>query len=205
MTTLSIATADGEELEVIHGTAPDALGVMVLCHPHPQFGGTMRAPMLEALAKQAVSEGFDVVRFNFRGVGDSTGIHGDGHAEQHDVDAAVAFASDLGAPIAGIAGWSFGAAVLLNWQAATGSTLPYVGIAPPVDSPLTPRLPDPSELAPAKRGFVIGERDQFIAADDLAAYAALISAEIVRYPTTDHFFVLKHKQLAEDVVGLIRR
>jgi alpha/beta superfamily hydrolase len=203
VTTLSITTTDGEHLEVIHDPAADVRGVIVLCHPHPQFGGTMRAPMLGAIAKHAVSEGFDVVRFNFRGVGDSTGTHGDGHAELHDVDAAVAFASDLEAPVAGIAGWSFGAAVLLNWQAETESTLPYVGIAPPVDSPLTPRLPDPSDLAEAKRGFVIGERDQFIAADDLAAYAASISAEIIRYPSTDHFFVLKHKQLAEDVVDVI--
>jgi alpha/beta superfamily hydrolase len=102
-----------------------------------------------------------------------------------------------------MAGWSFGAAVCLNWQAETGSTVPYVGIAPPVDSPLTPPLPDPSNLAAARRGFVIGEKDQFIRADEIAAYAEAISAEIIRYPGTDHFFVLRHSRLASDVVGLI--
>jgi hypothetical protein len=159
--------------------------------------------MLGAIAKHAVSEGFDIVRFNFRGVGASTGIHGDGEAELQDVEAAMAFASGLGMPVAGIAGWSFGAAVCLNWQADTASTVPYVGIAPPVNSPLTPLLPDPSRLAPARRAFVIGEKDQFIPADELAAYAEAISAEIIRYAGTDHFFVLKHKRLAEDVVKLI--
>lgn len=161
--------------------------------------------MLGAIAKHAVSGGFDVVRFNFRGVGDSTGVHGDGEAELRDVDAAVEFASTVGPPITGMVGWSFGAAVCLNWQAETGSTLPYVGVAPPVNSPLTPRLPQPFELAPARRGFVIGERDQFIPVDELVAYAETISATVIRYRGADHFFVLKHKQLAEDVLELLAR
>jgi len=203
VTTLSIGTIDGEQLEAIHDSSDASRGAIVLCHPHPQHGGTMRAPMLGAIAKHAVEKGFDVVRFNFRGVGDSTGIHGDGEAELNDVSAAMEFALSLDAPVAGLAGWSFGAAVCLNWQAETGSTVPYVGIAPPVDRPLTPPLPDPSNLAAARRGFVIGEKDQFIRAEELAAYAKAISAEIIRYPGTDHFFVLKHSRLADDVVGLI--
>jgi hypothetical protein len=205
VTTLAIATSDGEQLEAIHDSSGDARGAMVLCHPHPQHGGTMRAPMLGAIAKHAVSEGFDVVRFNFRGVGESTGIHGDGEAELQDVDAAIDFASCLDMPVAGMAGWSFGAAVCLNWQAETSSTIPYVGIAPPVKSPLTPALPAPSRLAPARRAFVIGEKDQFIPGDELAAYADAISAEIIRYAGTDHFFVLKHTRLAVDVVSLMSR
>jgi len=204
VTNLSLTTSDGEHLEAIRDIAVDAHGIIVLCHPHPQHGGTMRAPILIAIAEHATAVGFDVLRFNFRGVGESTGVHGDGEAELNDVRAAMAYASSLDAPISGIAGWSFGAAVALNWQAQTNSTIPYVGIAPPVNGPLTPPLPDPAHLAQTRRGFVIGERDQFIEADELAAYAGSISAEIIRYPGADHFFVFKHKQLAEDVVGLIR-
>jgi alpha/beta superfamily hydrolase len=163
----------------------------------------MHAPMLAAIAKHAVAEGFDVLRFNFRGVGGSTGSHGDGHTEMHDIDAAMAHLTHLGIPLAGTAGWSFGASVLLNWQAQTESQAPYVGIAPPVRSPLTPDLPDPSELAIAPRRFIIGERDQFIPADELEAYATAISAETVRYRGTDHFFVLKHNRVAKDVVSLM--
>ncbi len=204
VTNPSLSTSDGELLEAVHTRAVDAHGVIVLFHPHPQQGGTMRAPILGAIAKHAVSEGFDVFRFNFRGAGGSTGVHGDGHDELRDVDAAMTYASHLDVPLAGMAGWSFGAAVSLSWQAQTGSTVPFVGIAPPVSSPLTPALPDPTNLAPARRRFIIGERDQFIKADDLAAYAESISAEIIRYSGSDHFFVLKHKQLAEDVVRLIK-
>jgi alpha/beta superfamily hydrolase len=201
---LTLTTSDGERLEAIQDSAEDSTGVIVLCHPHPQHGGTMRAPMLGAIARHAVAEGFDVLRFNFRGVGESTGIHGDGHDELRDIDAATAHASEMGVPVAGLSGWSFGAAVCLNWQAKVGSTIPYVGIAPPVRSPLTPHLPEPSLLAPANRGFIIGERDQFIPADELAVYAESISAEIIRYRGTDHFFVLKHKKLAEDVVRMLQ-
>ncbi len=200
---LTLATEDGESLEAIYDSADDATGVILLCHPHPQYGGTMRTPMFGTFAKHMVSEGFDVLRFNFRGVGESTGVHGDGHAELSDIDAAMAHALGTGVPVVGLTGWSFGAAVSLNWQAETGSTVPYVGIAPPVTSPLTPHLPEPSRLRTARRGFVIGERDQFILADDLAAYAASISAQIIRYPATDHFFVLKHKKLTEDVVRML--
>lgn len=203
VTNASLTTSDGEQLEAIHDAAPNTKGVIVLCHPHPQHGGTMRAPMLAAIATHAVEEGFDVLRFNFRGVDGSTGTHGDGHAELSDIDAAVTYATNLGLPLAGTAGWSFGAAVLLNWQAETRSQAPYVGIAPPVKSPLTPHLPNPSELADARRGFIIGERDQFIPADELEAYADSISAETIRYRGTDHFFLLRHKRLAEDVVRLI--
>ena len=202
---LKLTTSDGVQLEALHDRAKNSGGVIVLCHPHPQHGGTMRAPMLGAITKHAVSEGFDVLRFNFRGVGESTGLHGNGHSELDDIDAAMAYASENDLPVVGLAGWSFGAAVSLNWQAETGSTVPYVGIAPPVTSPLTPHLPEPSQLRPAKRGFMIGERDQFIPADDLVAYAESISAQIIRYPGTDHFFVLKHKKLAEDVVSLIQK
>jgi alpha/beta superfamily hydrolase len=203
VTTISVATTDGEQLEAIHNSTGQGLGAIVLCHPHPQHGGTMRTPILEAIAKRAVTDGFDVVRFNFRGVGESTGIHGNGEDELQDVDAAMAFAFGLDMPVAGIAGWSFGAAVCLNWQAGTASTVPYVGIAPPVRSPLTPPLPDPSRLAPARRAFIIGEKDQFIPAHELAAYAESVSAQIIRYRGTDHFFVLKHARLADDVVDLI--
>jgi len=201
---LKLTTSDGIHLEALHDRAKDSGGVIVLCHPHPQRGGTMRAPLLGTIAKHAVSEGVDVLRFNFRGVGESTGIHGNGLDELRDIDAAMAYVAALDAPLAGLCGWSFGAAVSLNWQAETGSTVPYVGIAPPVTGPLTPHLPEPSQLRQARRGFIIGERDQFIPADDLAAYADSISAQIIRYPGTDHFFVLKHKKLAEDVISLIQ-
>ena len=166
----------------------------------------MRAPILGAIARRARESGLDVLRFNFRGIGSSEGTHGDGIAEVLDVAAAVSSLDDHPAPVIGIVGWSFGAVLALRWQAEFDSTLRYIGIAPPVDSALTPPLPEPHELLPADRMFIIGDRDQYIDANELEAYAMSIGAVTNRYPTSDHFFVLRHERLAEDVVeGLLGR
>lgn len=163
----------------------------------------MRNPLLGAIANSAVPAGVEVLRFNFRGIGASTGSYGHGVGEIDDVDAAVSFMEARDLPLTGIAGWSFGGATALAWQAESGSILDYVGIAPPVDSPITPSLPPPDRLAAARRTFIIGNRDQFVDADGLEAYAQTIGAETVRYATADHFFVLREKELATDVIGAL--
>lgn len=178
----------------------DPVGTMILCHPHPTQGGTMRHPILGAIAKEALIRGLVVVRFNFRGVGESTGVHDDGIGEISDIASVADFVGRELPPLVGIAGWSFGAAAALIWQARAGSTVRYVGIAPPVRSPLTPRLPEPDELEPAARLFIVGERDQFVNVDALAVYAGSIGAEFEAYKGSDHFFVFKHDKLATDVV-----
>ncbi len=163
----------------------------------------MRAPILGTIAKRAVVAGYRTLRFNFRGVGESTGTFGGGVDELADVAAAATFVAGLDEPLAGIAGWSFGAATALNWLAVSRSSVPYVGIAPPVTGPLSPPLPDPSSLTPATRKFIIGARDQFVAAADLEVYASSIGAAITIYPGADHFFLFKHDQLADDVLAVI--
>lgn len=161
----------------------------------------MRAPLLIAVADAALDAGFRVVRFNFRGVGRSTGEFGYGIAEMADISAAMTFASEFSEPVRGICGWSFGAATALAWQARTRSSVPYVGIAPPVTNTLAPSLPDSRDLAAAKRMFIIGERDQFIEPAVLGTYADTIGAQFFEYTATDHFFVFKDDRLALDVVA----
>ncbi len=199
--TTTIATDDGNILEAMVDSPDTPIGTVVLCHPHPLHGGTMRAPLLIALTQRALGAGYRVVRFNFRGVGSSTGEFGDGVAEVRDVAAAMAHAWQFPEPVKGICGWSFGAATALSWQAQTGSTVPYVGIAPPVESPLIPSLPDPSDLARGPRRFIIGARDQYVSVDDLEAYALAIGASVVVFPATDHFFIFRYDTLADDVVA----
>lgn len=163
----------------------------------------MNHPLLEAIAAHATSSGFDVLRFNFRGIGRSGGTWDHGEGELADVDAAVTWAHANRQPVVGIAGWSFGAAMALVWQADTGSTIPYVGIAPPTDSLLTPMLPASDQLAPADRLFIVGNRDQFVDADELEEYATGIGASVTRYETADHFFIFRHDRLAADVVSFV--
>ena len=190
-----ITTADGVRLEVAW-TEPTitAVGCVVLCHPHPLDGGTMNTPLLRTVAKTMADAGLRVLRFNFRGIGESQGTWGGGMGEVMDVAAAVEAAAVACPDLPqGVAGWSFGATTSLRWQAETGSTLPWVGIAPGILPYREASPPVVADLAPARRLIVHGDRDQFTAAAEMAAYAASFGATIEVVPGTDHFFFYRER------------
>ncbi|MBI1358554.1 MAG: hypothetical protein GC160_29810 [Acidobacteria bacterium] len=87
----------------------------VVCHPHPLFGGTLHNKVVFRLARAARNADAAVLRFNFRGVGQSAGEHDDGLGEQDDVRAAARFMKDRypGLPLV-LAGFSFGASMSLR-------------------------------------------------------------------------------------------
>src|SRR6516162_7489762 len=68
----------------------DATHAGLVCHPHPLFGGTMHNKVVFHAMKALHSQGFSVLRFNFRGTGLSEGQH-DGREEVEDVRAALAW------------------------------------------------------------------------------------------------------------------
>ncbi len=186
----TIRTTDGLSLEAQWSDADDpADSVVVLCHPHPLDGGTMNAPLLRTVTESLTGAGFEVLRFNFRGVGSSEGAWGEGVAETQDVAAAVE-AAKLAFPELplGIAGWSFGATTSLSWQAETGSDLPWVGIAPGIGTYRGSVVPDPARLKPANRLIIIGDRDQFASVEAMDRFAAETSARLEVLAGSDHFF-----------------
>lgn len=85
-------------------------GVAVICHPHPQHGGTMDNKVAQMLARSFVQLGYRAVRFNFRGVGASEGRWDEGQGEIDDALAVSAEQRVAGLPLA-LAGFSFGAYV----------------------------------------------------------------------------------------------
>lgn len=87
----------------------------VVCHPHPKGGGTMNNNVVYRMAKALEENDTAVLRFNFRGVGRSTGTYGEGVAESEDVQAALDFMAGRypGLPL-WLAGFSFGARVGLG-------------------------------------------------------------------------------------------
>ena len=151
----------------------------------------MNAPLMIAVTTQLVGRGHSVLRFNFRGTGASTGTHDYGEAEQHDVAAAVKAAETRRLPV-GLSGWSFGAATALGWLAASDSTIPYAGIAPPVDNL-------PSDLPNGPKRIVLGSRDQLIDVSELQAYAKEKAIDLV-LTSGDHFFHGRGKKIG-DLVG----
>lgn len=186
-------TEDGLALETAwSGPASDATNLVVLCHPHPQQDGTMNAPLMRSLANRLADRGFRVLLFNFRGVGHSEGGWSGGDGEVRDVAAAVAFAREAHPHLRfGLAGWSFGAVTALRWQSKHGDASPYVGVAPALAYDPSLRMPATDELPPARRLFILGDRDQFCGVEELTTYAAGIGAHLEVFPGSDHFFVFR--------------
>src|SRR4051794_30973210 len=110
----------------------EARGIAVIAHPHPLFGGTMDNKVVQTLARAFVSCGWTTVRFNFRGVGASEGVHDEGRGELEDMLNVVGQLAPEG-PLA-IAGFSFGAFVACGaaeklWAARDVQQVVLVGTA----------------------------------------------------------------------------
>ncbi len=151
----------------------------------------MMAPLMIAVTQKLVERGHQVLRFNFRGTGDSGGLHDHGEGELLDVDAAIALAKERSGKL-GLAGWSFGAGVALNWLIDHESTLPYVGIAPAT------RLLKGAPPSGARR-IILGTREQVIDSDALRTYTTENGFDLVITPG-DHFFHGRGKRIG-DLVG----
>jgi alpha/beta superfamily hydrolase len=90
---------------------------VVVCHPHPLYGGDMDNNVVRAIASALHEASMAVLRFNFRGVGRSQGEFSDGLGEQEDLRSALAFLSSqagVDPDRIGLAGYSFGAKIALS-------------------------------------------------------------------------------------------
>ena len=190
---LRLETEDGVDLEAeIAAPAPiDAAppaGVVVVCHPHPSYGGSMHANVVEALFRSLPTAGAGALRFNFRGAGSSTGTHDEGRAERLDVGAAVAAVAKRwpDSPLL-LAGYSFGADVALTVDAP--QVAGWLAVAPPL------RVVDRSEMRALTdqrpKTMVAGTNDQFNPFADLAAAVAEVPTTTVKAAEgADHFFAV---------------
>jgi alpha/beta superfamily hydrolase len=116
-------------LEALLKEPPQPHRAAVVCHPHPQAGGTMNNNVVYRVAKALEERGTAVLRFNFRGVGRSTGSYGEGIAEAEDVRVALDFmaARHPGLPL-WLAGFSFGARVGLDVGIADARVSKLLGV-----------------------------------------------------------------------------
>lgn len=161
----------------------------VVAHPHPLYGGTMHNKVVQTLARAFVQEGWTVVRFNFRGVGASEGVYGEGVAEVQDMLAVVAQVAPQG-PLA-LAGFSFGAHVVSHVAASLGPREPehlvMVGTA-------ASRF-EVAPVAPAwhERTLVLhGEQDDTVPLSSVLDWARPQALPVTVVPAGGHFF---HGQL----------
>jgi alpha/beta superfamily hydrolase len=106
---VSLSTPDGLQLESRLFRGEKGRGSIILCHPHPLYGGDMDNNVVVALQDALAHKGFSTLRFNFRGVGKSEGAYSEGTAEVEDVQAAAAFVAGEDVGPLYLVGYSFGA------------------------------------------------------------------------------------------------
>jgi alpha/beta superfamily hydrolase len=189
-----LQTVDGVRLDARIEGPTDPTRMVVWCHPHPLMGGSMSAPLMETVAKRLVAEDLGVLRFDFRGVGASSGSHGHGLAEVNDVAAAVERAHQL-SPHVTVAGWSFGGAVALRHASSAPGSGPCVAVAPALDE--SDAFPD---LDGSTVTLVIGTRDQVVDNRRIERLAVSIGAAVVRLET-DHLFIGRGASVAGIITG----
>lgn len=175
---------------------------VVLCHPHPLRGGNMYSNVISAVAEALWPQDITTLRFNFRGTGASTGVHGDGATEGADVAAAVAYVLQQ-KPVSRlvVVGYSFGAGVGLLAGAADARVSALVGIAPPVER----RDFSPLHTCVKPKLFVAGDRDHVCPVPTLQELVKHCPepTSLTLVPGANHFFGGRESEVAEAVVTFL--
>jgi len=190
-------------LEGLFWTPPQtpSLGA-VLCHPHPLYGGEMHNNIVSALADALQQMGVATLRFNFRGVGRSSGEHSGGEAEVEDVKAAVTYLlSRQAVPTVVVAGYSFGSMVGLRAGTADPRVHKLIGVALPLG------FRDPSFLLTAGKPTLLisGDRDNYSPLPGLQSLFAKLPEPkaLVTVTGADHFFWGQEDEVARAAVEFL--
>ena len=164
----------------------DVVAAAVICHPHPQHGGTMHNKVAHTLARSFVRSGFAALRFNFRGTEGSAGRYDNGVGELDDALAAIDWLGQRYAQVPlWLGGFSFGAAIAIR-----------AAIARPVDglisvAPAVYRFADGLEVQPECPWLVIqGDEDELVEIDATIAWfnELMPGPELLVVEGAEHFF-----------------
>ena len=189
---LNIAGPAGALECAIDDPAETPIGISVVCHPHPQGGGTLDNKVAQTLARAYVQLGYRCVRFNFRGVGASEGGWDEGVGEIDDALAVIQHfrpAADVAALPFMLAGFSFGAYVAS--QAAVrladdAKPRRLVLVGPSTQKQVMPAVPADSIV-------IHGEADDVVPLSATLDWARPQALPVIVFPGVGHFF---HGQLA---------
>ncbi|HEX5353194.1 MAG TPA: alpha/beta fold hydrolase [Rhodanobacteraceae bacterium] len=173
-------------------------GSVVICHPNPQQGGTMRNKVVTMLERSFREAGLATVRFNFRGTGASTGTFDNGDGESGDLVAVAQWVRQTRPGDAlWLAGFSFGSYIALRCARSLGADA-LITVAPPVDRY------EFAELAMPTCPWLIvqGEEDEVVDPQAVFDWVETLdpAPALVRMPATGHFF---HRRLM-DLRGVVK-
>ena len=165
----------------VDGPESPAIGIALVAHPHPLFGGTLDNKVVQTLARAFVELGYEAWRPNFRGVGETEGTHDEGRGELEDLAAIVA---QLKPSRLALAGFSFGAGVqAMLAQRVKAERLVLIGLA-------VTRF----QLPAVQKGTLLihGEHDETVPLGSVLDWARPQELPVVVIPGADHFF---HRRL----------
>lgn len=167
----------------------DPLEACLVCHPHPLYGGSMHNKVVYRIARGMRKAGAVVLRFNFRGVGSSQGVHDAGKGEVEDVRAALSFlrARYPALPFS-LAGFSFGSRMILKLGCALPEPRPVRLIA--VGFPTRLGRFDFLSTCAVPKYFVQSSHDEHGPRTELeAAFAGFAEPKRLEFiQARDHFF-----------------
>jgi alpha/beta superfamily hydrolase len=177
---------------------------VVICHPHPLYGGSMHSPVPLALAKTLADHASETVawaRFNFRGVGRSGGVYGDGVGEADDARQVMAHLHALcpDVPVT-MCGHSFGSWIAMKVASSTPEVHRVLMIAP------STRFFQFDEEALAFDGsstIFLGDQDEFCDVAEARELAARLGATLRIFEGFDHHFTKSRRAVAEAALPVI--
>ncbi|MCU0596068.1 MAG: alpha/beta hydrolase [Desulfobacterota bacterium] len=186
------------KLEGMLADGPGEKGV-VICHPHPLYGGSMHNNVVKAVAHAYQEEEYSTLRFNFRGVERSEGDFANGVGEQEDVKAAL---QTLGKKSMDLAGYSFGAWVNALGLADFDKAQRLIMVSPPVSVIDFSFL----EYSPKIKLVICGSRDEIAeykkVEEMLARWNDQALSRVIQ--GADHFYSGYEEDLI-DIVGTFLR
>lgn len=179
---------------------------VLVCHPHPQYGGNMDNNVVVGVTSALSKRGFTTLRFNLRGVGRSGGSHGGGIEEVKDVKAAVDFLDgEDKVKTDGIflAGYSFGSMVGLPVAVEDDRIKGWVGISPPI------AMYDFSYLEKSQKPKLIlhGDSDFACPTKEMESlYETLKEPKSINIiPGADHFLWGKEEVIATHILNFLSK
>jgi hypothetical protein len=160
---------------------------IIVCHPHPLYGGDMHNNVVTAICDLAAENGIAALCFNFRGAGASEGKYDSGIGEQDDVRAALTYLEtlpEIGASRIALAGYSFGAAVAVRAAGSASDLRAFIGVSLPTSVPLG----GVNLACPAL--FISGDEDEYSDPGKLTGFVRSIGAqaELKLLPGLGHFW-----------------
>lgn len=184
---LFIPASHGQLEAILKEPAGEPRGVGLVCHPHPLGGGTMHNKVVFRAAAGLVDAGLTTLRFNFRGVGASTGEHDEIDGGVEDVKDAIAYmASEYPGQDMTLAGFSFGSRTGMAVGTSDYRVKRLISVGTPVE-----KYRDYEFLYDVKKPilFVHGDKDEFCSVESLRSVTDHIPhAEVVIFENCGHFF-----------------